>query len=315
MRIRLNIAGCDSARLEAVISSFGENELSVNSRIVGRMRVLDVYQGSALYPRLTFRLGVSLQDHPSDTFSPGRPIKGYEIRDLRGELRLEEGAKALGILEWTGPRRYVRSATHAFESQVELVCDFDWARLETIEEYRAGNQPTLWLALWPTLVDGKGSLDCDIRPVRAQVPRDRWIETLAQLTGVRRTLIEIVLPTIQAPEFKAAVGHVEEARRRVDRGDFDEAVAACRRAIESMSAALNVPNEVNALEKKLAGVTDAKRAKAYAGIVARVKDLGNVTIHRPEGPGSYLRAEAQFVVAVTSQMLGLLASLLRPDSQ
>lgn len=298
-----------------MISSFGENELSVNSRTVGRLRVLDVYQGPALYPRLTFRLGISLQDHPADTFAPQRPIKDYEIRDLRGELRLEEGAKALGLLEWIGPRRYVRSAAYAFENQVEVVCNLDWARLETIEDHRAGQQSTLWLAFWPTLVDGRGFLDCDIRPVRAQIPRDRWIEVLAQLTGLRRTLIEVVLPTVHAPEFSAAVGHVEEARRRVDRGDFDEAVAACRRAIESMFAALNIRNDANALEKKLTGVTDARRGKAYAGIVSRLKELGNITIHRPEAPGSYVRAEAQFVLAVTSQVLALLATLLRPDTQ
>lgn len=296
-----------------MISSFGESELSVNSRIVGRVRVLDVYQGSALYPRLTFRLGISLQDHPTDTFSPGRPIKDYEIRDLRGELRLDEGAKAIGLLEWLGARRYVRSAAHASENQVEVVCNIDWARLETIEEHRAGKPPTLWLAFWPTLVDGNGFLDCDIRPIRSIVPRDRWMELLAQLTGLRRTLIEVVLPAVQAPEFSAAVGHVEEARHRVDHGDFDEAVAACRRAIESMFAALNVRNDANALEEKLTKVTDARRAKAYAGIVSRLKEFGNVTIHRPEAPGRYMRTEAQFVVAVTSQMLALLATLLGPD--
>ena len=74
-----------------MISSFGENELTVHSWIVGRVRVLDVYQGPALYPSLTFRLGVQLQENPTDTFAPGRPIKNFEIRDLRGEVRLEEG--------------------------------------------------------------------------------------------------------------------------------------------------------------------------------------------------------------------------------
>ena len=191
----------------------------------------------------------------------------------------------------------------------------DWPRLETIEEHRAGKETTLWLALWPTLVDAKGFLDCDIRPIRAQVPRDRWIALLAQLTGLHRTLVEVVLPSVRSPEFNAAVGHITEARSRVDRGDFDEAVAACRRAIESSLAALNVRNEAKALEENLARVTDARRANAYAGIVSRLKEFGNFAIHKPEAPGRYIRAEAQFVVAVTSYVMALLATLLRSDAQ
>lgn len=296
-----------------MISSFGEMELCVNSWIVGRVRVLDVYQGPALYPRLTFRLGISLRDHLSDAFSPGRSIKDFEIRDLRGELRLEEGAKALGLIEWIGSRQHIRSGPHATENQVEVVCSLDWARLETIEEYRAGKPPTFWLACWPTLVDQTGFLECEIRPIRAQIPRDRWMELLTQLTGLRRTLVEIILPTVRTPEFGTAIGHIEEAQHRVDRGDFDDAVAACRRAIESMSAALSIPNDAKALEQRIAAATDARRGSAYAGILSRLKELGNVTIHRPEARGRYVRAEAQFVVAVTSHMLALVASLLAQD--
>ena len=125
------------------MSSFGENELLVNSRIVGLIRVLDVYHGQAVFPRLTFRLGVSLQEHPTDKFAPGRPIQKYEIRDLRGELRLDEGGKALGLLEWVGPRRYVRSASYIAESPIEVVCDLDWARVETIEEHLTGSRRAL----------------------------------------------------------------------------------------------------------------------------------------------------------------------------
>src|SRR2546426_2797986 len=47
-----------------LMSSFGENELLVISRIVGRIRVLDLSPGSAVFPRLIVRLGVALHDDP-----------------------------------------------------------------------------------------------------------------------------------------------------------------------------------------------------------------------------------------------------------
>lgn len=291
-------------------SSFGESDLIVNGRIAGRVRVLDVYHGTAVYPRLTFRFGVSLLEHPDDSFAPDRPIKDYQLRNLSGELRLEENGRAIGLYMWNGPRQHVRSSPNLFENQIEAVADLDWGRVETIEESRAGNESVLWLAMWPTLVDEVGFLDCEMRPICAHVPRHRWIELLTQLTGVRRSLLEIVLPSVQSAEFNGAVGHVEEARVRIDGGDFDEAVAACRRAIESLFRSLSMQNNAKALEERLVGITDAQRAKAYASIVSRIKEFGNLTIHRAEAPSRYMRAEAQFVVAVTSHILALLGSML-----
>jgi len=258
-----------------------------------------------------FRLGITLHESPKDLFAPNRPIQGFEVRDLRGEVRLDEHQNVLGNLVWIGPRRYVRSTSYGSENYVETVCDLDRIRLERLEQYRAGREPILWLALWPTLVDGHGFLDCDINPIRATVPRDKWVSILATLADTRLALLEVARPALESPEFDAAVGHIRDARARVDRGDFDEAVAACRRAIESISNALNVGHKAAELEQALATLTDESRGKAYAGIVSRLKDLGGHTIHRPEASGRFTRAEAQFVVGAAEHTLALLATLLR----
>lgn len=297
------------------MTSFGENQLTVYSQIIGHVRVLAVYHGLATFPRLTFRLGITLQERPQDQFNPGRPIQNYEMRDLIGELRLEESSHTLGLLQWTGPRRHVRSAPYVSESQIEVVCELDWQRVERIEEHRAGGEARLWFALWPTLTDATGFLDCDIHAFRADIPRDQWLALLEALGHARRSLIEVVHAHAAGPELDAALGHLREATSRISRGDYDEAVASCRRAIESMCSALDVPNKPGALESALEAVTDAKRAKAYAGIVSRLRELGNLTIHRPEAPGRYTRSEAIFVVGAAQQVSGLLASLLRARKQ
>jgi hypothetical protein len=293
------------------MTSFGENQLTVYSRIIGQVRVLALYHGSALFPRLSFKLGVTLQEHPQDEFSAGRPIQAFEMRDLQGELRLQESGAVLGLLHWAGPHRHVRSAPYISESQIDAVCELDWPRLERIEDHRAGGEAVLWLALWPLLADAHGFLDCEVRPIRASIPRDHWLTVLDSLTSGRTSLLEVVHPDAAGPEFEAALGHIREAKGRIARADYDEAIASCRRAIESISSALNIPNKPGALEAALEAPTDAKRAKAYAGVISRLKELANFTIHRPEAPGRYTRAEAIFAVGTTQQSLGLLASLLR----
>jgi len=292
------------------MSSFGECELLVINRIVGRIRVLDLYHASALFPRIVIRLGVTLHDNPKNEFGPGRPIQAFELRDVRGELRLEENARVVGSLHWAGPPRFVRSSSYGAENQVELACDLDALRLERIEEHRGGSEAMFWLALWPILMDEQGFLDCSVQPLRAAIPRDKWVAVLGSLTDARVTLLEVTRPHLQAPEFDAAIGHLREARTRVDHGDFDESVACCRRAIESITKALNIGHEAGDLEKTLGAVSDEERGKAYAGIVSRLKGLANYAIHRAEAPGHYSRVEAQFVVGSTEHSLALLAGML-----
>jgi HEPN domain-containing protein len=292
------------------MSSFGESSIQVNSRIVGLLRVKDVRCSPAEYPRLTFALGVQLQEHPTDEFSSGRPLVDFELRDLRGEVRLEENSRALGFFSWAGQRRHVRSARYVSEGDLEVTCELDHGRIERFEAHRNGGEAILYLASWPTLVDKQGFLDVDIATTRIAIPRDKWLQVLDALSHVRHTLLEIPHPGVPTPQFDAALGHLKDATSRIDRGDYDEAVAACRRSIEAMLKVLSIGGKAGALEAALTSVSDDKRAKAYAGIVSRIKELGNYTIHRAEAPGRYSRAEARFAVGTAHHALTLLATLL-----
>ncbi len=282
----------------------------MGSRIVGRVRVLDVASAPAIFPRLVIRLGATLHDSPKNDFAPGRPIEAFEVRDLQGELRLGERGMAVASLHWAGHRRFVRSSSYGGENEISLSCDLDPFRLERLEEYRAGGEALFSLALWPTLVDAHGFLG-DIHLLRLVIPRDKWVEVLGALTDSHVTLLEVRRPHLQAPEFNAAIGHIREARTRVDHGDFDESVACCRRAIEALAKALNISHEAAGLEETLAKITDTKRGKVYASIVSKLKELANYTIHRHEAAGKYTRAEAQFAVGSTEHALALMAALLR----
>ncbi len=167
------------------MSSYGEAEITVSARLVGKMRLLSIYPASAVYPRLGMGLGCTLHDNPTAEFAEGRPIEAFELRELAGELRLTEKGDTIGPIVWAGPRRYVRSSSYGSENQLDLMCDLDALRLERIEEHRDGGEPVLWLVLWPTLADQHGFLDADLHPIQVRIPRDRWLEFIAAVRDQR----------------------------------------------------------------------------------------------------------------------------------
>lgn len=292
--------------------SFGECQLLIENWVIGEVTIQDVFHGAAVFPRVCFRLGISLHELPHQRLHDAEPVASFYITELRGELRLDEKGPALGLLERIGTRSIIRSAAHRIDCHIEIACELDWARLDAIEEWRAGGELALWLVLWPSMANKEGYLSCSVLPIRAVIPRQRWLDFLGSVTGTRRTLVEITVPTLAAPEFQASMGHLQDARQKVNQGSFDEAVVCCRRAIEALLVALNIPNKAPVLQELLTTATDAERAKEYAGILARLKNLGNMTVHREEAAELFMRSEALFVVASTTHFVALMATLLGP---
>ena len=157
------------------MTSFGETTIGSASRILGRVRVLGLEHGRATYPRILLKLGFQFHELSSTTVDSAKHLKGFEMRDLHGELRLGETDGALGLLAWAGPRRHVRSSSSVTEAQIDVACDLDWLRLDRIEAVRAGRDLTLWISLWPTLVGPEGYIDCEVGMLTASFPRDRFL--------------------------------------------------------------------------------------------------------------------------------------------
>lgn len=294
------------------MTSYGEAEIMVSSRIVGRMRVLYFFRAPAIYPRLGIKLGCTLHESTKAEFEPGRPITQFELRGLSGELRLQELADTVCTVEWAGQRRHVRSSDYGNESQIDGVCDLDAYRLERIEALRNGAEPSFWLALWPILTDQQGPLDAGIRPIRLTVPRERWLEFLSSVRDDAWAVLEVPFSASDAARFQAALTHVRNARKRIDTGDYDDAVAACRRSIEALAGELGVNRSLDQFVPLLETWTDERRAKEYGGIISRIKQLAGYAIHDFGQPVTYSRAEARFVVATTEHLLAMVGALSKP---
>ncbi len=251
------------------MASFGDAGILVGSRHVGRLSISNVRPGLAVFPRLILDVGILLQDSPTDLFEPGRPVQRFELRELSGELRLATDA-AVGSLYWAGPRRFVRSAAYPANNRIEIICDLDPVRLGRIEDHRAGGVALFHCDLWPSLMDPAGFLDSSVEMLRVTIPRETWLTVLEGLQHTKYDLIEIPYPALDEPEFQASAGHIRDAIAKLNKGDFDESLAACRRAIESLAATLNIGHQVPELEAALTPLTDSERAKAYAGIISRL---------------------------------------------
>lgn len=289
--------------------SLVESAIIVNSFSAGRSSVQDVFALPDSGSRLSIRLGIALNDDPSHSFGPERPARSFGLQDLLGEVRVEEHGKPLGLVYWVNRQGAPRSSPHFYESNVELACDFDISRLERFEDHRVGGEAIFWLSLWPTLDDGHGSIPAHIGVLRVVIPPNRWLEILGQLRGGLTELVEIPHPALAQPQFSNALAQLRDAKARVDRGDFDEAAVACRRALEGTATALNLTLTSEALESALAKLLDEERAKKVASIITRIREFGNKSAHRSEVSTGYLRADAQFVVACTAHAMALLSRL------
>jgi hypothetical protein len=293
------------------LESLGEAELTVMSTIVGKVRVLNIFPDSALFPRLGLTLGVTLHDRPQAKAIVGSPafsLVNYEMRDGSGELRLSQHGDAVGPVIWAGPRRFVRSSDYGSENQLRFVCDLDHWRLEEIERRRDGAAPRFWFQVWPVLMSSGDVLDADVPSFELRVPRELWLEFYSKVGGSQFDVLEIRFKSHEAEQFRRAIAKTREARSKIATGDYDEAVGLCRKVIEALMHELPT-GAAEPLEALFMARTDERRTKEYLGIISKLKQLAGFAHHDFGIALTYSRTEAQFIVRLTEAMLSLVGEL------
>jgi len=276
--------------------SYGEQVISVNATIIGRVRVLQMQSASPIYPRLGILLGVTLGKPGSSPFNASIP-DAFELRDLRGELRLQEHGGTVASIEWAGPRRFVRSDGH--EHRIETVCELDRMRVERIEELRNGSAPTFHLQLWPTLVASGEWLDSETTVVLATVPRDTWVAILDGWNHSQTAVLEVPFAEVRSDQFKKAVRHLTKARQWLSDGEYTAVVSECRLAIDGLFVDLDETDK-SKLARQLMPAVPSERADRYSAVVKALKDVAAEAHHKSADFG---RAEAMFVLQSVSHAI------------
>lgn len=293
--------------------SVGESDLLIDSWVVGKFRVESIHAVPAIFPRLGLSLRCQLLDAKPDEYSARTPLVGFELRDLTGDLRFEQASEAIGVVRWMGQRGYVRSSAHLNEHHLQLICDLDAWRIEAIEERRKGAAPTFSLELWPVIVCKERQLVAQVQSIRLNIPREQWLKFLGAAGHQRFEILEVPIPK-EADLLSRAIEHTKAARQRVDVGDYEEAIARCRKALDVMYQRFprreGKDGDEDGLRIALASATDDRRAKEFVGIIGRIKQLGAFAHHDLGEAGvEYSRAESLFIIRTTESILALVGSL------
>lgn len=291
--------------------SVGEADVVVNSRIVGKVRVLRLSADGAIYPRLVLETGFTLYNDLEAQFEAGVPATDYEVTDLTGELRLADHSGCVAPVYWNAADRNLQPHTpRPYEQHVRLVADLDPWRLARIEAMRGPNAPVFFLALWLGFVAASGQHHRDkVVAFRLEVPREQWLQFLAAVHHDEFEVIEVRYDKSKAERFRKALQETAAARSRIVAGDYNEAVTACRRALEAVSGESDVGKTAEDWKAALTPRSDERRAGGYAGVFSNLKVLANVTVHPGGAPVVYSRSEALFVLRTTENLLALLGDL------
>jgi len=236
-------------------------------------------------------------------------VESFELRELAGELRLDESGEPVCEARSLGQRRPVRFPADSYEAQIELACDFDFPRLERLEQRRDGAAPRLWLALWPTVMADNTVLNAQVLPIPLLIPRDIWLEFLRRSGFAEYELLEIRYPAGSSEHLARAVGYLRDARSRIDAGDYASAAAACRKVIEAALEDSRSDGTGKDWNQILSRLTDDKRGTEYSGIAGRLKQLSGFAHHDYGSDVSFTRSDALFLVRCTHAFLVLVAHL------
>ena len=167
----------------------------------------------------------------------------------------------------------------------------------------------MWMQLWLRALGGKSYVKMDVDVFQFCPPRDRWLEFLNNARKRVLEVIEISYPELKAGVFHAALQHTHKARSLIDTGQYNEAIACCRRAIEALKHELPKSTE-NVVLEVLKTSTNEKSAKEYSGIISNIKQLAGMAIHDYGRVISFSRAEARFLVGVTERVIVLISELI-----
>jgi hypothetical protein len=236
----------------ALITFGGDRQLSINIREPNALM-----RGAGLH-RLTFPVELDARN----TIDGGVPIT------LSGHAWLSmAGIDWLG--SWTTERPVVSQEGSTFDAVAVLTLSDE--QLAVIEQRRAGSD--LRLMLDANLVLGydpaASSGDQNARwPARSfqenlYIYSDTWQRLLYQTALATSLAVVVPVPLDMSAAAKVGV-HLRDAIRKVNDGEYEDAVLAARRAIESMGtnwipekAALQTPKDQRSLHERLSTLRHA----------------------------------------------------------
>jgi len=210
-----------------------------------------LHHGAGLH-RLTFPVGVDCRN----TMSGGVPV------ELRGEIWLGTGGG-----DWLGTVTTDQPVATSGQRRTNLVLPLTDEQLAVIEQRRAGSDLQFGIDLWATLgfdpavADGDQEARWPSKQIQVQVPIQSgpWQRLLSQLGGRPSLAVVLPVPLASPGHLNSLIGdHLRDAIRKVNAGEYADAVVAARRSLDvientwpSAKSVLEVDQRQRTLEQRL----------------------------------------------------------------
>lgn len=172
---------------------------------------------------------------PAVVFGPSRVV-------LNGAEDLLLGTALPEVLQPFRVTSYAHTNRLLFELQLTA------AAMEELERRRNGGGIRLTLKLRPEIRTGT-ELHEGFEDLVCLANVADWIQTLGQTRYGRSMLFEVPLPA-DIPGLDVVSERMEAARRHLAQGHYSDVVAACRLALESLTASLDQKAEIAAAVKQ-----------------------------------------------------------------
>jgi len=196
------------------------------------------------------------------------PVRMLAINQLGDGIPLDvSGCAWLSMtgMEWLGNWRLERlQATRTMEFQTNLVLTLSDEQLAVIEARRKGGAVQLLFDTDVVLYDPSVPANSgpDLWPVRSfqenvHIFSETWRRMLDQTAIAFSMALVVPVPLDASPQARVG-SHLRNAIRKVNDGEFEDAVTAARRAVESMSgnwesmrSIVDTPRDDRSLDQRL----------------------------------------------------------------
>lgn len=269
-----------------------------NSRIVAdaSFRGVHGFQAAGAY-LLRLSVGFAVTNWPQDELTP-------TVFLTAAAVQVERGGQAL-LLGHAIPETPVPFRIGAYSQPAATFYELllTHAAIEAVERLRGGEGIQFRLKIQTHLTKGAETLVTH-NEVLCSVPQSDWIAILERM-GYRRTLL-LELPIPRGDEGSVPQRHLEAAHSHMLRGQYEDAVASCRKALEGWTTQRA---EGEAVKKARDTKRGASRSLTLYERELLVRDaatnFADLSHHADDvaNAENYGREDAAMMVAVTAAIL------------
>jgi len=280
-----------------------ETRLALQQWEIGPLQVVRVSPEAALEPRLSFHFFGNI-DLPE---SFGK--REVSITWWSGHLAALNGSMFVAQLILAEPFWVPRTKNGRAHLEFTMFADLGWARLARIEASRSQKGPDFHFRLIPRFVVDGIPVDQSWVSFNGAVPLEDWQRVLEAFGADRFEIVQLRFPRGSTEPVVGARDRLNEARAYLERGEFEGAMFACRKALEALAKVVESGKPTEVLKKKVTDVLGVKKGDEIGRVISGLMSFLHLAAHE-SGAGDFCRMDSEFAIRQTAAIVALVAECL-----